>query len=832
MTHEIIYTSAVRGLKLGSKGFCTVASSRNMSKPLAERLESLSGYRHLFAPGDARNPVTYSHVILTIASKRYHVLSRIADAGYDYSKRSNKIAHHIALTQQETVTAGPVCLLRQQDFMETVWSGEPHFFEVDRVISEERCEPRVCETWQHITGDAGWGGVLAETVWSKAQTEVYVIYKEGMDILGLMLESQALLPEQSRWMATFTTNFTKLPPHVECRWRCVLETSEEVSKIRRMQHVTVFDLSHPLGTPPTGAAVDAARSGQVIGEQKEVASASSFDCGLDLNSVQYANTKQPQNASAAPPRRDPEASLAPPEIPPPRTNVAPNVRLGEEALGQHRQFFRTVFVAVVALLLLLAAGGVGYFLAMRGGPVISYAELSTHEDDTQDSTTHAPEGQIDTLASSTALSAKKDNASAIGGDTSNEPKAEEDARHETGDHSGTGQHSSSPSGDQHSTKEAEHQLKSTGEKQPPSQEDSATSTSAAGVNSDTAEASEADSSQSRDEEVQLRDLPQLPTQIDIYRRRSITDLGNISSFPIGSLGDCVDISLELCHPAFTSSPSHNNDHRKWEITAASGKLVGTFLVKDHNQFVFEAEVGADREIRQLARGAVKMSCGKWNHNMLLRKGEATFISMSLPKLDSTTITNMPKIDCSSFPQTSLRVLSYQCEVPGLPITAGKVSEPFEPPSLPLDVSLPHDAGPPLALTLRMVFATLSEGTCCVRPKVYLGGEEFSSDHRVRLFDMRNKLNTNILQTKERIAEATSNLRDIRPEVAQHARQIIPELHKQIGIINENLKPLYPFFRLYDAVEKNDAGIKITLTLCYLQDGIQIPVIESDIIKDK
>ncbi|MFN8709125.1 MAG: hypothetical protein ACK50J_20770, partial [Planctomyces sp.] len=45
MVEEIIYTSSEKGLKQGSRGFCTVVSTSGMGLNLAERLESMSGYR-------------------------------------------------------------------------------------------------------------------------------------------------------------------------------------------------------------------------------------------------------------------------------------------------------------------------------------------------------------------------------------------------------------------------------------------------------------------------------------------------------------------------------------------------------------------------------------------------------------------------------------------------------------------------------------------------------------------------------------------------------------------------------------------------------------------
>ena len=49
MSQELIYTSAPRGLKPGSQGFCTVAYSRGMSANLMQQLESLSGYRQILS---------------------------------------------------------------------------------------------------------------------------------------------------------------------------------------------------------------------------------------------------------------------------------------------------------------------------------------------------------------------------------------------------------------------------------------------------------------------------------------------------------------------------------------------------------------------------------------------------------------------------------------------------------------------------------------------------------------------------------------------------------------------------------------------------------------
>ncbi len=266
MIEEIVYTSAPRGLKPGSRGFCTVASTPGMAGPLATLLESLSGYRHLVEPGsstEGQNPTVYNHFKLRVGGRSIAILSRVADAGHDYSGRTNKLAHHIALTAGRPITAaGPVATQQHEGFHETTWSGEPRLIEVDRVIPEISNEAAACNYWNQITGDAGWGGVVAGRVAEKPSGDVWIIYPAGLDMLRLLGESFALLPAAKRWEVTYTTFFTKLPPGVECRIRCVVDGTAEASQARKRYELNVIDLCGPLGEPPAGVWTEVARTGQ------------------------------------------------------------------------------------------------------------------------------------------------------------------------------------------------------------------------------------------------------------------------------------------------------------------------------------------------------------------------------------------------------------------------------------------------------------------------------------------------------------------------------------------------------------------------------------------
>jgi len=263
MTYEILYTSAPQGLKPGSFGFCTVAASEGIPPPLLQRLESLSSYRHLYPPGHPRaalNPVNYAHLLVQVGGRRLHVLSRIADAGWDYSQRTNKLAHHVVLEESECIPPGPAWLLAQPGFCLTQFSGSPRILPPNRPLPPGELLPARCVMWEQVTGDAGWAGVLVRQALEKKQS-AYLIFREGMELLPLLLEAQALLPPKERWEVTFSTYYTRLPPGVDCLWRCVLTGSAEAQEAQNARSTLVLDLTRPLGPAPNDPWTQAARDG-------------------------------------------------------------------------------------------------------------------------------------------------------------------------------------------------------------------------------------------------------------------------------------------------------------------------------------------------------------------------------------------------------------------------------------------------------------------------------------------------------------------------------------------------------------------------------------------
>jgi hypothetical protein len=264
---ELVYTSAPRGLKPGVKGFCTVECTAGMSPTVTDRLESLSGYRHLFAAHEQNarlNPVIFSHLKVKAGSSTLHVLSRICDAGLDYSQRSNKLAHHVALDASTLPPPGPAWLLAQSGFMKTSWAGEPTTVPADRKIPGGNPTPRVCQAWQQLTGDAGWAGVLAETALENPGRQAAIIFRPGMNTLPLVCEALSLLPPDHRWDVTFSTYFNKLPPDIDCQWRFLVDGEDEAKAARRNPQTIIIDLCHQLPKAQGGELVEAARTGNVI----------------------------------------------------------------------------------------------------------------------------------------------------------------------------------------------------------------------------------------------------------------------------------------------------------------------------------------------------------------------------------------------------------------------------------------------------------------------------------------------------------------------------------------------------------------------------------------
>ncbi len=354
MSHDLVYTSAPQGLKPGSRGFCTVASTAGMAKNLTERLESFSGYRHAFMAheaGGSQNPVNYAHYHTTVGGRKYHILSRIADAGLDYTQRSNKLAHHVALEPGEAAASpgGPAWVMAADGFFVDRWDGQVRTLASGSQPVRSDRPAAVCQRWKELTGDAGWGGVLGESGLRKGGV-MSVIFPAGTPVLELVVEALALVPPERRWQVTFSTYFTKAPAGVDCQWRFLLDGTPEATALRRDVRATVIDLCQPLGQAQGGELVELARTG-VLAERSE-----------SRGAAPAQRVAMPPRTPSGPPPRGAAADdlrLGPPVLPPPSAAdnpvPAPNWLSSSRAASSRWLLFGVGAVSLVAMGLVMGA---------------------------------------------------------------------------------------------------------------------------------------------------------------------------------------------------------------------------------------------------------------------------------------------------------------------------------------------------------------------------------------------------------------------------------------------------------------------------------------------
>lgn len=267
MPLALVFTSAAQGLSPGRSGFCTVARHAEMPERLATLLEGL-GTPH-GEPGKA----TYTLRRMEAGGRTWHVLSRFTAGGLDYTRRDNRLAHHLAFTDSETATLPPPADLaaRWQGWV-SEWDGPPRWLEPAR-LELAAGQPLIpCSSWRRATGSG------AKAAWLIAGDSPSTACVAGAPdtgaLLRLMAESSALLG-RAAWTATFTTDasVTGAEPFAWCGGevagrRCVdlasaaAERSPEGDKARLAALGVATPAPQPLGTPSEAQAAAGSNGGR------------------------------------------------------------------------------------------------------------------------------------------------------------------------------------------------------------------------------------------------------------------------------------------------------------------------------------------------------------------------------------------------------------------------------------------------------------------------------------------------------------------------------------------------------------------------------------------
>jgi type IV secretory pathway VirB10-like protein len=283
MIQELVVTSAPRGLQAGRSGFTTVLRTRGMHPDLAARLEAASAYRHVHPQGDPRNPIIYCYVARQSAVGEAWVMSRIGDAGTDYTGRSNKIAHHVALQAADLATvsasnpAAVMAALAAAGGLLAQWSGEPREHPASPTLPLPPSNPGMCQRWAAVAGDAGWAGVIVERALNREPT--WVIAPAGCDLLALYAEALALVSPGQRWQIPFTTYSLRGD---EGRWLGTTAGSPEAVAAQGQNRILVVDLTRRGPAAGAGPYVLAARGLTPVPWQRSAAPAVATRPGVPM----------------------------------------------------------------------------------------------------------------------------------------------------------------------------------------------------------------------------------------------------------------------------------------------------------------------------------------------------------------------------------------------------------------------------------------------------------------------------------------------------------------------------------------------------------------------
>lgn len=225
MPWQLIFTSVPRGLQPGRSGYCTAAQSSGIRPLLVQQLEQLSAYTHLKAGG--RWPIVSAYRQADLSGQKYHVLTRIRDAGLDFSGRSNYLAHHLAFAPEEIAgLPSPAAILLHWNGWMNEWTGEPRLLP-DLSLSDFQGVARnrflPAHGWQSVAGDAGKAAALLSPQYARGCSLAIQPGQENI-LLGLYAESLQLLDPEGKtpantWRHTFTTFVQGEDTLSDFRWR-------------------------------------------------------------------------------------------------------------------------------------------------------------------------------------------------------------------------------------------------------------------------------------------------------------------------------------------------------------------------------------------------------------------------------------------------------------------------------------------------------------------------------------------------------------------------------------------------------------------------------------
>lgn len=254
MAWQLIYTSSPRLLQAGRTGFGTVAKHAAIRGPLQSELERFSQFSRI--EGLRSDRILYYHRVLSVQGETFHVITRLKDAGFDYTGRTNHIAHHIVIPSSELAVnpngLSPVDVIlafTHQRLWRDTWDEAPREFspvEDISLASLPRTLQLPAEHWRDFSGSAANAAILApgevaESCWLHSPPEDF-----ADRLLPLIGESLLLHPDP--WQISFATEVQPTDRIEEISWRGV-PTGSPVSATAAQSVRPTVNLTDPAALP-------------------------------------------------------------------------------------------------------------------------------------------------------------------------------------------------------------------------------------------------------------------------------------------------------------------------------------------------------------------------------------------------------------------------------------------------------------------------------------------------------------------------------------------------------------------------------------------------------
>ena len=265
MAYQLIYTSVRRGLIPGRSGYTVAARHRQIRERLVSEIERVSGYTYA---KKGQSPKIFSHRKFDISGVLYHVLTRIVDAGSDYTGRTNHLAHHLICEDDELNNCGatPAEILYGYDWLDR-YDLEPRYLEDKEIVNVSKYAGKIklpASNWKKIRGNAGDAALLVNDK-GEVKSSIVVVDSDESSKLNLLLpliaESSQLIGQgtANSSSVTFTTHFQEGDSMADFDW---IGCGNDNVILQKPTNRDIFHLSELAQETPLTKAAELAEKGK------------------------------------------------------------------------------------------------------------------------------------------------------------------------------------------------------------------------------------------------------------------------------------------------------------------------------------------------------------------------------------------------------------------------------------------------------------------------------------------------------------------------------------------------------------------------------------------